>query len=216
MRPFNGVTSSDCVVYVVDDDSRLRESMSDLLASYSLEVVTFATAQEYLMYSRPDRPACLVLDLGLPDINGLDLQQRLTEDTAPPIIFVTGNADVPSSVRAMKAGALEFLIKPVNPDVLVATIEVALEHNRHSRKSNVRAAVLRDRYGRLTPRERDVLPVVLSGLRNKQAAWTLGIAEVTLQVHRSQIMRKMAARSFAELVRMGLALGIEEPEPEKL
>ena len=201
------------VVYLVDDDAAVRETISDLLASFNMEVVSFGSAGEYLRYARSDDIACLILDLELPDISGLDLQRQLDRETGPPVIFITGHGDIPSTVRAMKAGAIEFLTKPIDTDALVATIRAAFSQDRIMRERGADLAALRRCLAQLTPREREVFPLVVYGLRNKQAAAMLGITEITLQVHRGQIMRKMGARTFAELVRMGEKLGIETPKP---
>jgi FixJ family two-component response regulator len=205
------VNSAGDVVYLVDDDAGVRESLQDLLESYGKSAVTFPSAAEYLAYPRNDSAACLLLDLELPEMNGLDLQQQLSPEVGPPVIFVSGQGDIPATVKAMKAGAIEFLTKPVDAAALLAAIELALARDRELRKHNSEIGVLRARHELLTKREREVLPLVISGLRNKQAAAILGISEVTLQVHRGQIMRKMCAGSFAELVRMGAALGIVSP-----
>lgn len=196
------------MVFIVDDDQRVRESLSMLLSSFDMEAITFGSAAEYLAYPKPDVPACLVLDVELPDINGLELQSRITQGNHPHIVFVTGHADVPSSVRAMKGGAVDFLIKPFKEADLMRAIESALGQNRESRRRRVELADLQRRLSLLTPRERDVLPLVVSGLLNKQAAAELGISEITLQIHRSSIMKKMEAASLPELVRMAGALAI--------
>lgn len=196
------------VIYLVDDDSRVREALSELLASLEMDVVAFGSAAEYLDHVRSDTVACLILDLQLPGIGGLDLQQQLAEETSPPIIFISGHGDIPTTVRAMKAGAIEFLTKPVDKEALVTAIGAAFANDRERRRRHAELSTLRDRFSRLTPREREVLPLLVRGLLNKQAAAVLHIAEVTLQVHRGQIMRKMAADSFAELVRMAMTLGI--------
>ena len=190
------------LVFIVDDDQRVRESLSLLLSSFDMPTVTFGSAAEYLAYSKPDVPACLVLDVELPDINGLELQSRITPGDHPHIVFVTGHADVPSSVRAMKSGAVDFLTKPFKEADLMRAIESALAQNREARRKRAEVADLQRRLSLLTPRERDVLPLVVSGLLNKQAAAELGISETTLQIHRSSIMKKMAAASLPELVRM--------------
>lgn len=196
------------IVFVVDDDRRVREALSRLIASAGLAAITFATAGEFLEFEKPDAPACLILDLQLPGISGLELQQRLSEANAPPIVFLTGHGDIPSTVRAMKAGAVEFLLKPVGDQELLRAIEAAVERDRAARRKRSELGGLRERYALLTPREREVLPFVIAGYANKQAAGDLGIAENTIAVHRGQIMRKMAARSVAELVRMADKLSI--------
>ena len=196
------------VVFVVDDDSRVREALSSLIASVGLRVSSFGSASEFLKAEKPDAPACLVLDLELPDISGLDLQQELASREAPPIVFITGHGDVPSSVRAMKAGAVEFLSKPFGEQELLNAIDSAIALDRTARQKRSEIAELRRHYDRLTPREREVLPFVVAGFLNKQTADDLGTSEITIGVHRGQIMRKMAARSLAELVRMADKLGI--------
>jgi FixJ family two-component response regulator len=196
------------VVFVVDDDSRVRDALSSLIASVGLRVSSFGSASEFLDAEKPDAPACLVLDLELPDINGLDLQQELASREAPPIVFITGHGDVPSSVRAMKAGAVEFLSKPFGEQELLSAIDSAIALDRTTRQKRSEIKELQRHYDRLTPRERDVLPFVVAGFLNKQTADDLGTSEITIGVHRGQIMRKMAARSLAELVRMADKLGI--------
>jgi len=200
------VDARDPIVFVVDDDARIREALAELLASFDLRAVAFATAAEYLAFPKPDAPACLVLDVQLPDINGLDLQSRFGEGGYPPIVFITGHGDIPSSVRAIKAGAVDFLTKPFTEDALMRAIRAALAQSRAARDKGAALAGLRQRLLSLTPREREVLPLIASGLLNKQAAVALGISEVTLQIHRGSIMRKMEAASFADLVRMASAL----------
>jgi FixJ family two-component response regulator len=198
----------DPIVFVVDDDLRIREALTELLASFDLRAITFASAAEYLAFAKPDAPACLVLDVQLPDINGLDLQSGLVEGSYPPIVFITGHGDIPSSVRAIKAGAVDFLAKPFKEDDLMRAIRAALAQSREARGKDAALDDLRQRLGSLTPREREVLPLIASGLLNKQAAVELGISEVTLQIHRGHIMQKMEAGSFADLVRMASALGL--------
>ena len=202
------MNSDSPVVFVVDDDSRVREALSSLIASVGLRVSTFGSASEFRSAEKPDAPACLVLDLELPDISGLELQQELASGHAPPIVFITGHGDVPSSVRAMKAGAVEFLSKPFGEQELLSAIEAAIALDRTTRQRRLEVAELRRNYDRLTPREREVLPFVVAGFLNKQTAGDLGTSEITIGVHRGQIMRKMAARSLAELVRMADKLGI--------
>jgi FixJ family two-component response regulator len=196
------------IIYVLDDDHRVREALSSLLSSLGLRVEVFASAKEYLQFKKPDAPACLILDLELPGMSGLELQQEIAGEQAPPIVFVTGHGDVPSSVRAMKAGAIEFLLKPFDNQELLRSVDVAILQDREARKKRTELAELRRRYALLTPREREVLPFVVSGLLNKQTAAELGTSEITIQVHRGQIMRKMAASSLAELVKMAGKLGI--------
>jgi FixJ family two-component response regulator len=202
------MTAGRPVVFVVDDDARVRQALSSLLASAGLDVAVFASATEFLEADKPDAPACLVLDLELPDIHGLELQKALAERQAPPIVFITGHGDIPSSVKAMKAGAVEFLPKPFGDEELLRAIDTALVLDRAERLKRSERAALDDRYERLTPREREVLTFVVAGLANKVTAGELGTSEITIGVHRGQIMRKMGARSLAELVRFADRLGI--------
>ncbi|MCE9657537.1 MAG: response regulator [Burkholderiales bacterium] len=204
------------IVFVVDDDPRICEALATLLSSHDMEAMTFGSAAEYLAAAKPDVPACLVLDVQLPDINGLELQSQLEQGSCPPIVFITGHGDLPSSVRAIKAGAVDFLAKPFKEEDLMRAIDAALAQSRESRQKGADQADLRQRLASLTPREREVLPLIASGLLNKQAAADLGISEVTLQIHRGKIMKKMGAGSFAELVRMAAALELpvsRRPEP---
>jgi FixJ family two-component response regulator len=198
----------DHIVFVVDDDRRIRESLSELLSSFDMHPVAFGSAAEYIAYAKPDVPSCLVLDVELPDINGLDLQRQIAQGDHPPIVFITGHGDIPSSVRAIKAGAVDFLTKPFEQGDLMRAIHAALEQSRNARRARADLAQLQHRLASLTPREREVLPLVASGLLNKQAAAELGISEVTLQIHRAKVMQKMGAESLAELVRMAGLLEI--------
>ena len=200
--------AQDHIVLIVDDDRRIRESLVELLEAAGMRAVAFGSAAEYLGYEAPDVPACLILDVELPDINGLELQRRIGQGRHPHIVFITGHGDIPSSVRAMKAGAVDFLPKPFETDDLLRAVETALAENREAGRRGAELADLRQRLDLLTPRERDVLPLVASGLLNKQAAAELGISEVTLQIHRGSVMRKMQAGSLADLVRMAGLLGI--------
>jgi FixJ family two-component response regulator len=200
--------ATDHVVYVVDDDSRLREALAELLTSAEFNVETFGSATEYVAFPKPELPACLVLDVELPDMNGLELQRQLAAEEHPPIVFLTGHGDVPKSVRALKAGAVDFLTKPFSESELLGAIDTAIARDRGARQRRAELAGLRRRLAALTPREREVLPLVVKGLLNKQAAATLGISEVTLQIHRGKIMHKMEAGSLADLVRMAGILGI--------
>jgi FixJ family two-component response regulator len=202
------MTSVRSVVFVVDDDSRVRDALTTLLASAGLEVAAFASATAFLEADKPDAPACLLLDLDLPDISGLELQKELLERQAPPIVFLTGHGDIPSSVKAMKAGAVEFLSKPVGDDELLRAIDAAIAVDRTARSQRAELSELQRRYERLTPREREVLPYVVAGLANKVTASELGTSVVTIAIHRGHIMRKMGARSLAELVRLADRLGI--------
>jgi FixJ family two-component response regulator len=202
------MAADDHVVFIVDDDPAVREAVSDLLASHGMRAVTFASAGQYIDADKPDVPACLVLDVQLPDINGLDLQNQIAAGDHPPIVFITGHGDIPSSVRAIKHGAVDFLTKPFTDADLMAAIQAAVKQDRKSRSERAELRALRQRYVGLTRREREVLPLVVSGLLNKQAAAELGISEVTLQIHRRNIMEKMAAPSLADLVRIAERLGI--------
>ncbi len=202
------VDRQDHIVFVVDDDRRICEALSELLSSFDMHVVTFGSAAEYMAYPKPDVPACVVLDVELPDINGLELQSQIAQADHPQIVFITGHGDIPSSVRAIKAGAVDFLTKPFKEADLMRAVNAALEHDRNARRKRTELAELRERFSSLTPREREVLPLVVSGLLNKQAAAELGISEITLQIHRGNIMKKMRAGSLAELVRMAGTLEI--------
>lgn len=199
---------TDHIVFVVDDDASVRDAVAELLSSAHHEVETFGSAAEYLAFARPDLPACLVLDVELPDMSGLELQRRLDADEHPPIVFLTGHGDVPRTVRALKAGAVDFLTKPFSDAELLGAIDAAIARDRERRHARAELSALRQRWDTLTPRERDVLPLVVRGLLNKEAAATLGISEVTLQIHRSRILHKMGAASLADLVRMAGRLGI--------
>ena len=200
--------AQDHIVFIVDDDHRICVALSDLLFSFDMHAVAFGSAAEYIAYPKPDVPTCLVLDLELPDINGLDLQSQIAQGSHPHIVFITGHGDIPSSVRAIKAGAVDFLPKPFKEADLMRAINTALAQNRDARQKRAELADLRQRLARLTPREREVLPLVVSGLLNKQAAAELDISEITLQIHRGNIMKKMEAESLAELVRMAGSLEI--------
>lgn len=198
----------DHIVFVVDDDRRICEALSDLLSTFDLCAVTFGSASEYLAYPKPDVPACLILDVELPDVSGLDLQSQIQQGNHPQVVFVTGRGDIPSSVRAMKAGAVDFLTKPFVEADLIRAVHAAIAQDRAVRRKRADLAELNQRLASLTPREREVLPLVVSGLLNKQAAAELGISEITIQIHRSNVMHKMRAGSFAELVRMAETMGI--------
>lgn len=202
------MTDGDYTVFIVDDDVRIRESLGELLASHGIAAFTFASAGEYVSADKLQRPACLILDVELPDINGLDLQKQIAEGDHPPIVFITGHGDIPSSVRAIKRGAIDFLTKPFSDADLMQAVRAAVEQDRKAHAERADLAVLEHRYKELTPREREVLPLVVSGLLNKQAAAELGISEVTLQIHRRNVMQKMAAASLADLVRVAEKLQI--------
>jgi FixJ family two-component response regulator len=191
------------IVFIVDDDAWVRESLETLIRDEGLHPETFASAQEFLDRPRAVTPSCLVLDISLPGLNGLELQKRVAaERTEMPIIFITGHGDIPMTVGAMKAGAVEFLTKPFNDEVLLTAIRQALERSRLALAQEAEIQQLRDRYASLTPRERDVMALVVSGLLNKQVAGDLGIAESTVKAHRGQVMQKMKANSVADLVKM--------------
>ena len=196
------------IVFLVDDDARVRAALGELLESLGWRAETFAAAGDYVAYPKPDIPACLILDVELPDINGLEFQKQLSREDHPPIVFITGHGDIPSSVRAIQGGAVDFLTKPVGERELVAAIRAAIDRDHLQRSIRVERAELRRRFTALTPREREVLPLVVSGLLNKQAAAELGISEITLQIHRSKVMQKMQATSLADLVRIADKLDI--------
>jgi FixJ family two-component response regulator len=199
----------DRLVFVVDDDRPLRDSLADLLHSVGLRVEAFASAQEFLRSKRPDVPSCLVLDVRLKGLSGLDLQKRLVEgDVDIPIIFITGHGDIPMAVQAMKAGAMEFLRKPFRDQDLLDAVQQALERDRKGREQRAEIAELRSRFDSLTPREREVMALVAAGLLNKQVAGELGTSEASVKVHRQHVMEKIGADSLAELVRVADKLGI--------
>jgi FixJ family two-component response regulator len=204
LQPMSHVTP---IVFVVDDDISVRESLESLIRCEGWQPQTFASAQEFLSYSRVHVPNCLVLDVSLPGLNGLDLQRLVADErTDMPIIFITGHGDVPMTVQAMKAGAVEFLTKPFSDDVLLKAIRAALERSHAALGHEAEMRVLRDRYTSLSPRERQVMALVVSGLLNKQAGGKLGISEITVKAHRGKVMQKMKAGSLADLVNMAARL----------
>ena len=216
MRPANDaglspMTGQAPVVFVVDDDISVRESLELLIKSGGWRAETFASARDFLSCPRATTPCCLVLDVRIPGLSGLDLQQQLAERTDMPIIFITGYGDVPMTVRAMKAGAVEFLTKPFNDDVLLAAIRHAIDRSRVAQCHHAEIEALRACYESLTAREREVMALVVSGLLNKQVGGELGISEITVKAHRGQVMRKMKADSLADLVRMAARLGLTVP-----
>jgi FixJ family two-component response regulator len=203
------VKQGDSIVFVVDDDASVRDAIKSLIGSVGLRVETFETAQEFLSSKRPDLPGCVVLDVRLPGLSGLDLQRELaTHGIKLPIIFITGHGDIPMSVRAMKEGALEFLTKPFRDQDLLDAIQKALERDRAARQQRTEMAELRECFDTLTSREKEVMNLVVAGLLNKQIATELGTSEITVKIHRGQVMKKMGPQSLAELVRMSERLGI--------
>jgi FixJ family two-component response regulator len=203
------MTPATPIVFVVDDDISVRESLELLIRSEGWEPETFASAQEFLARPRSLVPSCLVLDVSLPGLNGLELQKQVAiERTDVPIIFITGYGDVPMTVQAMKAGAVEFLTKPFSDDVLLSAIRNAIERSKTALGREAEMQVLRDRYASLTRREREVMALVASGLLNKQVGGELGISEITVKAHRGQAMQKMKADSLADLVKMAARLGL--------
>jgi FixJ family two-component response regulator len=203
------MTEKHPVVFLIDDDPSVRDALDGLLRSVGLQVQSFGSAQAFLRAERPDAPACLVLDVRLPGPSGLDFQRDLAESNNPlPIIFITGHGDIPMSVKAMKAGAIEFLTKPFRDQELLDAIQQGIERDRTRRQEAAIIAGLQERYRTLTPRERDVMACVVTGRLNKQIAADLDLSEVTVKVHRGQVMRKMLAKSLADLVRMADRLGV--------
>jgi FixJ family two-component response regulator len=202
------MSDTDPVVFVVDDDVSVRESLELLILTAGWRPETFASAEEFLARSRVGGPSCLVLDVTLPKLNGLDLQKRIVDRADMPIIFITGYGDVPTTVQAMKAGAVEFLTKPLSDDVLRTAIGDAIERSRAALSHEADLRTLRDRHASLTPRERETMALVVSGLLNKQIAAKLGISEITVKAHRGQLMRKMEAGSLPDLVTMAAKLGM--------
>jgi len=208
----NGVVAmpdATSIVFVVDDDVSVRESLDLLIRTAGWYPETFASAQDFLSRPRPTVSCCLVLDVTLPGLSGLELQEQLAERTDMPIIFITGHGDVPMTVQAMKAGAVEFLTKPFKDNVLLDAIRGAVERSRTALREQSETQMLRSRYGSLTPREREVMALVVSGLLNKQVGGELGISEITVKAHRGQMMRKMKADSLPALVTMASRLGLQ-------
>ena len=205
------MTPERSTVLVVDDDASVREALSDLFQSVGLRVEVFASTQEFLKNRRPEGPGCLVLDVRLPGKSGLDFQQELNAaNISLPIVFLTGHGDIPMSVRAMKAGAVEFLTKPFREQDLLDAVQTALERDRVNREDEKLLTTLRQRFASLTPREQAIMPLVVAGRRNKQIAFEIGTSEVTVKVHRTNLMRKMQASSLADPITMATKLGILE------
>jgi FixJ family two-component response regulator len=202
---------ADELVYIVDDEANVGEALSTLLRANGKRVRIFTSGHDFLGFARRDSCACLILDLKMPGLGGLEVQESISTKTSIPVIFLTGRGDIPSTVRAMKGGAIDFLTKPVDEEALLASVERALLRDRANRQAAIEHARLVARYESLTPREREVLPLLVGGLLNKQAAFELGITEYTVQIHRGHIMRKMEADSFAALVKLAGKLSLELP-----
>jgi FixJ family two-component response regulator len=209
------VPSEEPIVFVVDDDESMREALRSLLRSVKLRVETFGSAADLLRSKLPDVASCLVLDVRLPGLSGLDFQAELAKaNIRIPIIFMTGHGDIPMSVQAMKAGAVDFLTKPFRDQDMLDAVAAALERDRNRRKDEQQLSDLRARFEVLTEREREVMGLVTAGLMNKQIAGELGLSEITVKIHRGHVMRKMAARSLADLVRMGEVIGVRQAKPQ--
>ena len=210
----NATTEQIPVIVVIDDDASMRKALDNLFRSVGFEVELFSSPQEFLQSARPDRPGCIVLDVRFPGRSGLEMQRDLTNAEAElPIIFITGYGDIPMSVRAMKAGAVEFLTKPFREQDLLDAVGTALEKDRTRRSGETRLAELRSRYQTLTARERQVMSLVVAGRLNKQIAGELGVSEMTVKMHRRQVMRKMQAAGVAQLVRLADQLGVSAQQP---
>jgi FixJ family two-component response regulator len=197
------------LVYIVDDEANIGDALSTLLRANGKRVRIFTSGQDFVVFTRQDTCACLILDLKMPGLSGLEVQELISAKTSLPVIFLTGRGDIPSTVRAMKGGAIDFLTKPVDEEALLASVDRALQQDRTNRLEAIEHANLLARYQSLTPREREVLPLLVGGLLNKQAAFELGITEYTVQIHRGHIMRKMEADSFATLVKLAGKLRLE-------
>ncbi|HMH16253.1 MAG TPA: response regulator [Edaphobacter sp.] len=203
------ILPSSEMIYIVDDDASVVDALSSLLRANGKQVEIFTSGQDFLDFERHDSCACLILDLRMPGLNGLQVQESIAAQTTIPVIFITGRGDIPSTVTAMKGGAIDFLTKPIDETALLVCIEKALDQDRKLRLAALEQNTLLARYRLLTPREQQVLPLLVRGLLNKQAAWELGITEYTVQIHRGHIMRKMEADSFATLVKLASKLNLE-------
>jgi FixJ family two-component response regulator len=209
------VSESQSIVYVVDDDASIRDALKSLFASMGIQVDAFGSAAEFLKSTLPDIPSCLVLDVRLPGVSGLDFQAELAKASLQiPIIFITGHGDIPMTVRAMKAGAIEFLVKPFRDQDLLDAVQIGLDRDRARREAEKTISAMRVRYNSLTPREQEVIVLVTAGLMNKQIAAEMDVSEITAKVHRGNVMRKMDAKSVADLVRMADLLGIRRSKPK--
>lgn len=208
----NTPAESQPIVIVIDDDNDVREAVADLLRSIGLRTKLFASVREFLQWKRPDVPSCLVLDVRLPGLSGLDLQSELNRaDIQLPVVFMTGHGDIPMTVRAMKGGAVDFLAKPFRDQDMIDAVQAGLDRDKARRQSAGDASQLKSAYDSLTPREHEIMALVVDGLMNKQIAGRIGVSEVTVKFHRSNVMRKMGAKSVAELVGMTHALGLRRP-----
>jgi FixJ family two-component response regulator len=209
------MTELQPIVFIIDDDTSVREGISDLLRSVGLGVQTFGSTQEFVSSNRPDARGCIILDVRLPGRSGLDFQQTLGElGIRLPVIFISAHGDIPISVRAMKSGAIEFLTKPINEQQLLDAVQAGIELDRANRQDDALATELRARFDSLTPREREIMSLVVSGKLNKQIGFQVGLSEMTVKVHRSHVMQKMQAKSVVELVRMADKLGVSAPKPK--
>ena len=207
------MTSSDTVVFVVDDDSSVRSALKRLIKSVGYKVITFISAQEFLEYDHPDIPSCLVLDIRMPGLSGLELQEKMvTQELTIPTIFITGHGNIPTSVRAMKAGAVDFLEKPFDDQVFLDAIHQAIEKDKKERLKKTEKSLIKQKVASLTPREYEVFALVITGMLNKQIAFELGTSEKTIKVHRARVMQKMSAQSLADLVRLAEKAEVYPPK----
>jgi len=207
------MTEPQPIVFIIDDDISVRDGISDLLRSVGLDAHTYGSTQEFVSSKRPDASGCIILDVRLPGRSGLDFQQTLRElGIRLPVIFITGHGNIPISVRAMKSGAIEFLTKPINEQQLLDAVHAAIELDRANRQDNALTKELRARFDSLTPREREIMSLIVSGKLNKQIGFQVGLSEMTVKVHRSHVMQKMQAKSLVDLVRMADKLGVSAPK----